>query len=78
MPAHSIREQREASPTCSTTTRASVPRTPMTGSAWADIAPGYLSPSGYRLLADAFAHLRDLRLLYEHSPIADAQAPRSH
>jgi superfamily II DNA or RNA helicase len=53
---------------------ASVLRTLMAGGEWADIATGYLSLSGYRMLADPLEGLRDFRLLFGQSQIADELA----
>ncbi|PDW01368.1 hypothetical protein A9Q02_21020 [Candidatus Chloroploca asiatica] len=46
----------------------------MAGSPWADIATGYFALSGYALLADALEGLRELRLLFGESRVADEVA----
>ena len=43
----------------------------MARSDWADIATGYLSLSGYALLADSLAQLQEFRLLFGNSQIAN-------
>jgi phosphatidylserine/phosphatidylglycerophosphate/cardiolipin synthase-like enzyme len=53
---------------------ASVLRTLMASGEWADIATGYLSLSGYQMLADTLEGLRDFRLLFGQSQIADELA----
>ncbi|GAA5528203.1 helicase-related protein [Herpetosiphon gulosus] len=59
-------DNREGSPTL-----ASVLDRLLRRGAWADIATGYLSLSGYRLLAEPLEQLQELRLLFGQSQIAD-------
>lgn len=55
-------DNREGTPNLS-----SVLRTLMASGEWTNIATGYLSLSGYRILADSLEALRDVRLLFGQS-----------
>ena len=46
----------------------------MDGSPWADVATGYFALSGYALLAPALEQLREFRLLFGESRVADELA----